>query len=222
MGFMWKPPEDQPAQPATRTVTARSIERRLGYEVLANRPSGSATASAAASPSPTGAPVYGVVDTTFSTVNMGAVAVRTLQGLGIPSQRILRRTVPGFKDLAVAAQRLVEEGCAIVVVCGMVGPEPIDKQCGHEASLAIAQAQLLTSTHILEVFVHMDEAKDDAQLIQVAENRTSEHAVNAFWLLEKPEELVKRAGTGQRQGFSDIGAADPKKGETRHLRPSGH
>ncbi len=219
MGFMWKPPEEQPAQPATRTVTARSIERRLGYEVLANRPQQQANA-----PAPIGAagsPIYGVVDTTFSTVNMGAVAVRTLQGLGIPDSRIVRRTVPGFKDLAVAGQRMVEDGCAIVIACGMVGPEPIDKQCGHEASLAIAQAQLMTSTHILEVFVHMDEAKDDGQLIQVTENRVSEHAVNAFWLLEKPEELVKRAGTGQRQGFGDLGPADPKRGESRHLRRSG-
>ena len=214
MGFMWKPADEQPA-PATRTVTARSIERRLGYEVLQGRP------QAAATPHPTSpAPVYGVVDTTFSTVDMGAVALRTFAGLGIPESRIIRRTVPGFKDLAVAAQRMVEEGCAIVVACGMVGPEPIDKQCGHEASLAIAQAQLMTSTHILEVFVHMDEAKDDAQLIQVTQNRVGEHAVNAFWILEKPEELVKRAGTGQRQGFGDLGAADPKRGETRHLRPS--
>ncbi len=214
---MWKPPEEQPTAPATRTVTARSIERRLGYEVLANKPS---TTQSTATGTPSGAPVYGVVDTTFSTTNMGAIAVRTLQGLGIPGSRVIRRTVPGFKDLAVAAQRLIEDGCAIVVACGMVGPEPIDKQCGHEASLAIAQAQLLTSSHILEVFVHMDEAKDDAQLIQVTENRVAEHAVNAFWLLEKPEELVKRAGTGQRQGFGDLGAADPKRSETRHLRPS--
>lgn len=219
MGFMWKPPEEQTAAPATRTVTARSIERRLGYEVLSNKPH--ATTASATPTAASEAPVYGVVDTTFSTVNMGAVAVRTLHGLGIPESRVVRRTVPGFKDLAVAAQRMVEEGCDVVVACGMVGPEPIDKQCGHEASLAIAQAQLMTSTHILEVFVHMDEAKDDAQLIQVTENRVGEHAVNAYWLMEKPEELVKRAGTGQRQGFGDLGPADPKRNETRHLRPSG-
>ncbi len=212
MGFMWKPPEEQP-NPGVRTVTARSIERRLGYEVLSTKPTQSAAVTPALEPSH--APVYGVVDTTFSTVNMGAVAVRTLSGLGLPNSRIIRRTVPGFKDLAVAAQRLVEEGCDIVVACGMVGAEPIDKQCGHEASLAIAQAQLMTSTHILEVFVHMDEAKDDAQLIQVTENRVSEHALNAYWILEKPDELVKRAGTGQRQGFADVGPADPKRSAGR-------
>lgn len=164
-------------------------------------------------------PRYGVVDTTFATVDMGGFAIQALLAKGIAPQRIFRRTVPGFKDLAVAAKQMVEGGCDIVVACGMVGPEPIDKQCGHEASLAIGQAQLLTSTHILEAFVHMDEAPTDAELLKVVENRVAEHAVNAYWILEKPEELTKRAGTGQRQGFQDIGAADPERLETSHLRP---
>jgi riboflavin synthase len=166
-------------------------------------------------------PRYGIVDTTFSTVDMGAIAVATLREAGIAPNRIVRRTVPGFKDLAVAAKQMVErDGCSIVVACGMPGPEPIDKQCGHEASLAIGQAQLMASTHILEVFVHMDEARTDAELIALCRNRVAEHAVNAFWLLERPEELLKRAGTGQRQGFSDLGPADPQRGQAEHLRPA--
>ena len=166
-------------------------------------------------------PRYGIVDTTFSTVDMGAIAVATLREIGIAPNRIVRRTVPGFKDLAVAAKQMVErDGCSIVVACGMPGPEPIDKQCGHEASLAIGQAQLMTSTHILEVFVHMDEARTDAELIAICQNRVAEHAVNAFWLLERPDELAKRAGTGQRQGFSDLGSADPARAEAAHLRPA--
>ena len=164
------------------------------------------------------APHYAVVDTTFSTVDMGGVAVDTLRGLGVTVDRIHRVTVPGFKDLAVACKRLIEQGCSIAVACGMPGPEPIDKQCGHEASLAIGQAQLLTSTHILEVFVHMDEAKTAAELIAVCKNRVAEHAVNAYWLVEKPGELVARAGTGQRQGFADVGPADAKKKDAAHLR----
>ena len=166
-------------------------------------------------------PRYGVVDTTFATVPMGKIAIEALLAQGITPQRIFHRTVPGFKDLAVAAKQMIEQGgCDIIVACGMVGPEPIDKQCGHEASLAIGQAQLMTSTHIIEAFVHMDEAATDAELIQVVENRVTEHAVNAFWILEHPEELAKRAGTGQRQGFQDLGPADPKKAEGRHLRAS--
>lgn len=149
---------------------------------------------------------YGVVDTTFSRVDMGRFAVERLLGLGVPAERILRRTVPGFKDLAVACKKLIEEeGCHIAVACGMPGPEPIDKQCGHEASLAIGQAQLATNTHILEVFCHMDEVASEEALWQLCHDRVTEHAENAYLLLEDPEALVRQAGTGQRQGFADVG-----------------
>lgn len=196
MSLIWRPEDG--SRPPPKVMVHKAPPRPLG----------------------TTGPRYGIVDTTFSTANMGDFAVRAFQGLGIADSRIMRRTVPGFKDLAVAAKQMIEGGCNIIVACGMVGPEPIDKQCGHESSLAIAQAQLLTSTHILEVFVHMDEARDDAELLRIVENRVAEHAVNAFWILEKPEELAKRAGTGQRQGFSDVGAADPARRETQHLRPT--
>ena len=142
---------------------------------------------------------YGVVDTTFSTVDMGGIAVATLRGIGVAPNRILRKTVPGFKDLAVAALNLLQkDGCSIAIACGMPGPEPIDKQCGHEASLAIGQAQLMVSAHILECFVHMDEARSDAELIRICQNRVAEHALNMVWLVERPEELSRRVGTGQR------------------------
>lgn len=189
MSLIWKGDEAQDASVVRRVTTHRQLPR------------------------------YGVVDTTFATVDMAEPAIQALLAQGVAPQRIFRRTVPGFKDLAVAAKQMVEHGgCNIVLACGMVGPEPIDKQCGHEASLAIAQAQLMTSTHILEAFVHMDEASSDAELIQVVQNRVAEHAVNAYWILEKPEELVKRAGTGQRQGFQDLGPADPKASGVSHLR----
>ena len=149
----------------------------------------------------------GIVDTTFSTVNMGDIAIDELrkQGTGF---KIIRRTVPGFKDLAVECRILIEkEGCDIVMALGMPGPEDIDKQCAHEASQGIMMAQLLTNTHILEVFVHMDEAKDDRELIWLTERRVREHAVNAYNMLFHPERLIEQAGTGQRQGFDDVGPA---------------
>jgi riboflavin synthase len=216
MGYIWRP-KDEPEGEAERTQRRVTVSRplpassrSLGYVEYTNAP-----------PAAAAGPRYGVVDTTFSTVNMGDAAAKALVARGVPESRIARRTVPGFKDLAVAAKILIERhGCIAVVACGMVGPEPIDKQCAHEASLAIAQAQLMTNTHILECFVHMDEAKDDGELIRVAENRAAEHAVNAYWLSEAPEELARRAGTGQRQGFSDVGAADAKRTVTTHLRPS--
>ena len=66
-------------------------------------------------------------------------------------------------------------------------------------------AQLLTNTHILEVFVHEDEAESEKELALLAERRTREHAENAIKLLYYPERLTREAGTGQREGFEDAG-----------------
>ncbi|MHB8633265.1 MAG: riboflavin synthase [Thermoplasmatota archaeon] len=166
-------------------------------------------------------PLYAVVDTTFSTINMGRFAVETLRTLGVPEKCIARRTVPGFKDLAVECKRLIEiDGCDIAIACGMVGKDDIDQLCAHEASLGIMQTRLATNTHVLEAFVHMKEAKDAAELMRVTENRVSEHAVNAYWLMEKPEELSDRAGTGQRQGFEDVGSIEPRRRRPPGAKPA--
>ncbi len=147
----------------------------------------------------------GIVDTTFARVDMGSFAEDELRRMGT-GFKIVRRTVPGVKDLPVEAKKLIEEeGCDIVIALGMPGPKPIDKQCAHEASLGLIHAQLMTNTHIIEVFVHEDEAKDEKELVWLAERRAREHAQNAYWLLFKPEKLRKMAGTGQRQGFEDVG-----------------
>ena len=150
----------------------------------------------------------GVVDTMFARYDMGAAARSELADCPGYGKRfiVISRTVPGFKDLAVAAKNLIErDGCSIVVALGMPGRAPIDKQCAHEAALGIMQAQLLTSTPILEVFVHEDEADDPAVLASVFENRSRKHARNAYWMLFEPEELSRRAGQGVRQGFDDAG-----------------
>lgn len=150
----------------------------------------------------------GVVDTMFARYDMGGAAIAELTecpGFG-ETFEVLARTVPGFKDLAVAAKNLIEKDrCAIVVALGMPGKEQIDKQCAHEASQGIMMAQLLTNTPILEVFVHEDEASDPAVLAQVFENRSRKHARNAYWMLFEPEQLSRRAGQGVRQGFDDAG-----------------
>jgi len=150
----------------------------------------------------------GIVDTTFSRVDMGAEAADELKSL-TGNVRIIRRTVPGVKDLPVACKILIEEEkCDLVMALGMPGGEEIDKTCAHEASQGIITAQLMTNTHILEVFVHMDEARNDGELMQLAVNRTREHARNAYYLLFKPMMLRKQAGTGQRQGFEDVGPVE--------------
>lgn len=150
----------------------------------------------------------GVVDTMFARYDMGGAARAELAecpGYGELFE-VISHTVPGFKDLAVAAKNMIErEHCRIVVALGMPGSAPIDKQCAHEASLGIMQAQLMTSTPILEVFVHEDESDDPAVLAAVFEDRSRKHARNAYWMLFAPEELSQRAGRGVRQGFADAG-----------------
>ncbi len=146
----------------------------------------------------------GIADTTFARFDMGTAAIDELKKNA--SMRIERYTVPGIKDLPAAAKKLIEERkCDIVMALGMPGATPIDKTCAHEASLGLIQAQLMTNTHIIEVFVHEDEAKDDKMLAELAGRRTREHAQNVIKLLLKPKLLEKDAGMGKRQGSEDVG-----------------
>jgi len=144
----------------------------------------------------------GIADTTFARYDMGGAAIDELKK-NSSSIKIERYTVPGIKDLPVAAKKLLDGGCDIVMALGMPGPQPIDKQCAHEASLGLIAVQLMINKHIIEVFVHEDEAKDDKELKWLAERRAREHALNVLALLFHPEKLTERAGTGQRQGFDD-------------------
>src|SRR3989344_4466563 len=110
----------------------------------------------------------GVVDTTFARIDMGKIAVETLEKNAPGKISIERVVVPGIKDLPVACKKLIEEKkCAIVLALGMPGPAAIDETCAHEASLGIIWAQLLTNTHVLGVFVHESEVKNDEELSRV-------------------------------------------------------
>jgi riboflavin synthase len=101
-----------------------------------------------------------------------------------------------------------ENECDIVMALGMPGPKSIDKQCAHEASSGLIQVQLLTNKHIIEVFVHEDEVKEDKELKWLADRRSREHAENAYNLLFKPDLMIKKAGRGLREGFEDAGPID--------------
>lgn len=150
----------------------------------------------------------GIADTTFARYDMAKEAIDELQSRR-PDIAIERYTVPGIKDLPVACKKLLEErGCDIVMAFGMPGKQPIDKQCAHEASLGIIMVQLMTNKHVIEVFVHEDEAKDERELVWLAKRRAREHAVNAIELLFNPENLSRQAGKGLRQGFEDEGPAE--------------
>lgn len=146
----------------------------------------------------------GIVDTTFARADMGFMAEQEIKKNY--SVSIIRKTVPGIKDLPVACKKLIEEEhCDLVMALGMPGPEEIDKTCAHEASSGLIQAQLMTNTHIIEVFVHMDEADSEKDLLKLTENRVKEHAKNALNLLFNPERLTRNAGKGLREGHEDAG-----------------
>jgi len=147
----------------------------------------------------------GIADTTFARYDMGKSTIDELKSnkSGI---KFIRYTVPGIKDLPFACKRLFEEeNCDIVIALGMPGSKPIDKQCAHEASTGLIQVQLMCNKHILEVFVHEDEAENEKELAFLADKRSREHALNALDLLFKPENLLKNAGKGLREGYEDAG-----------------
>lgn len=145
----------------------------------------------------------GIADTTFARFDMAQSAMDELAQYG--SQLTIERyTVPGIKDLPVACKILLEErDCDICMALGMPGGQDKDKMCAHEASTGLIRVQTMTNKHIIEVFVHADEAKDDKELKWLMDRRTREHAMNVYRLLFRPKELTRMAGTGQRQGFDD-------------------
>lgn len=147
----------------------------------------------------------GIADTTFARMDMGAIAINEIQSTR-DLVKIERYTAPGIKDLPVACKKLFDElQCDIAMALGMPGKESIDKQCAHEASMGLIQVQLLTNKHVIEVFVHEDEASTEDQLIRLTERRVREHAQNALRLVFHMDWLTKKAGMGLRQGFSDEG-----------------
>ena len=147
----------------------------------------------------------GICSSTFARFDMASAAIKQIKKQ-VTGVKYIERYVPGVKDLPVAAKKLIEEeNCDIVMAFGMPGGEKIDKLCAHEASTGLIQAQLMTNTHILEVFVHEDEGKDEKDLKELAYNRATQHADNLVKMLFKPEAMKKEAGTGVREGRENKG-----------------
>jgi len=155
----------------------------------------------------------GIADTMFARGDMGTLAEKTIKN-NIPSEasyRIIRYTVPGVKDLPVACKLLFEKSkCDIVIACGYVGAEPVDKVCGHEASSGIQAVQLSEGKHIIEVFVHEDEGTDK-KLVKIMHNRIVKHALNSLELVKNKNALKIKAGTGERQGWENAKPLDISK-----------
>jgi riboflavin synthase len=147
----------------------------------------------------------GVADTTFARVDMARYAIRTLQEQGT-GFRVLRRTVPGIKDLPVACRQLFrDERADLCLALGMPGPAELDRTSAQVASMGLMMTGVLEAKPIVECFVYEAEATGAAELETLARRRAEEHAVNAYTLLFRPQDLARRAGEGLRQGFADAG-----------------
>lgn len=147
----------------------------------------------------------GIADTMFARVDMYQFVEQAIKD-SKKDIEIVRYTVPGFKDLPVACKKLLEEmDCDICVALGMAGGAKIDEMCAHEAATGLIQAQLMTNKHIIVVFVHTNEVKDEKELYQICKRRSYDHTINALKLLDGPIALTKMAGKGIRQGFANEG-----------------
>jgi riboflavin synthase len=153
----------------------------------------------------------GVADTTFARVDMADAAVRFLKGRGT-GVRIVRRTVPGIKDLPVACRQMFQEDHVdLCLALGMPGKAEYDKTCAHEASLGLMFTGVLEAKPIVECFVFEGEADGARELATLARRRAEEHALNAYTMLFRPRDLGRRAGEGLRQGFPDAGPVRPSR-----------
>jgi len=151
----------------------------------------------------------GVADTTFARVDMGSVAVETLERL-LPGYRIVRHTVPGIKDLPGAAKRLLDMGCDGVITLGWVGRKEVDKMSYLAMSVGLITLQVLTGKIVIDVTVHEDEAEDERELYRIAVDRARKHAENLARLLKEGlQALTPHAGKGLRQGYPDEGPINP-------------
>ncbi len=148
----------------------------------------------------------GVVDTTFSRVDMAKHVISVIRE-HLPEAVIVRYTVPGIKDIPVAAKKLIEEeGCIAVITLGWVGRELVDKFSYIVSSMGIVFVQLLTNRHVIDVTVHEDEADDLDKLYEIAVDRARKHALNLVRLVKYGREALTRyAGKGLRQGTPDVG-----------------
>ncbi len=147
----------------------------------------------------------GIVDTTFSRVNMAKIVIDELRN-NLSNVQIIRYTVPGIKDIPVAAKKLIEEhNCDIVITLGWVGKTQTDKYSYLASSMGIILVQLLTNKHVIDVTVHEDEAENPEELLQIAIDRARKHAHNLIALLRGKESLSRWAGMGRRQGGPDVG-----------------
>src|SRR5438445_1750598 len=118
----------------------------------------------------------GIVDTSFSRYDMASAAIDELRKLG-GGFAVERYTVPGIKDLAAGARILFDRSCDLVLALGMVGRQPVDKDCALAADFGLQAVQAQVGKHILGVMVHEEEAADEAELASLFDRRDRKSVV---------------------------------------------
>lgn len=152
----------------------------------------------------------GIVDTTFARVDMGSIAEKVIKD-SLPNVKVFRYTVPGIKDIPIAAKKLMEESeCDGVITLGWVGKTLTDKLSYVSMSIGLQMVQLMCGKHIIDVTVHEDESDDESTLHEIAVDRVKKHAANLVKLLIGGGEALRPyAGKGLRQGKPDVGPINP-------------
>ncbi|MEN3000192.1 MAG: riboflavin synthase [Acidilobaceae archaeon] len=147
----------------------------------------------------------GVVDTTFSRVDMARHAIEVLER-DLPGYKIVRHTVPGIKDLPAAVKRVLDLGCEGAISLGWVGRKEVDKYSYLAASIGLINVGIMTGKVVIDVTVHEEEAEEEQELKKIAVHRARAHASNLAALLKGGlQALTPRAGMGVRQGYPDVG-----------------
>ncbi|MGI0117721.1 riboflavin synthase [Zooshikella sp. RANM57] len=145
----------------------------------------------------------GIVDTAFSRVDMAKFAIQQIeQAKQICNSELtwLKATVPGHKEVAVEALRLLEqEQCDICIVFGWVGPKALDLTSAHEAAIALAMAKVQARKHVLECFIFESQHEQDA-LFEAASQRAVAHAKSAISMITDDPAWVVHSSIGDREG----------------------
>ena len=153
----------------------------------------------------------GIVDTAYSRVNMAKFAIQQVEYVMQTSEMnvgLVHATVPGHKELAVEALRLLEEEqCDICVVFGWVGPKELDLTSAHEAAMALAMAKVQARKHVLECFI-FESQHDEASLLEVASKRAVAHANNAIAMITKNASWELHSSIGDREGEANASVLD--------------
>src|SRR5947208_7088387 len=125
---------------------ARAPRTARGGRRLQGRSAGRGRRSAR--PKRKGLKRIGILDTSFARFDMASAAIDELrkQGGGFV---IDRYTVPGIKDLAAGARILFDRGSDLVLALGMVGRQPVDKDCALAADFGLQFVQAELGKHIL-------------------------------------------------------------------------